>query len=298
MNALYLYIRNLGILGIALAVSVLLHVALLAVKFGSSGQFDRIFRDTPLEVVLVNANSAQAPKVAQAIAQHNLEGGGESDKKNVMAQSPAPASAMTEWGQDMELQEKQMQDMLQEQIQVLTQAKDSLSRARQYTQQEVQNDPQAAAEEKKRRALLKQLGIIEKRINEENSRPKKRFVSPATKAGSHAHYYAQFKDKVEELGTTNFPILNGRRLYGELTMIITLRSDGKIDSTELLESSGDKALDRIAQTIVKAGAPYGQFTSEMLKEYQVLVIATRFKFTRDDNLRATTQDLSTPGLAP
>ena len=103
---------------------------------------------------------------------------------------------------------------------------------------------------------------------------------------------------MEELGTTNFPILNGRRLYGELTMIITMRSDGRVETTEVLESSGDKALDRIAQTIVKAGAPYGQFTPEMLKEYQVLVIATRFKFTRDDNLRATTQDLSTPRLAP
>ena len=298
MNALYLYIRNLGILGIALGVSVLLHAALLAVKFGSSGQFDRIFKDTPLEVVLVNANSAKAPKVAQAIAQHNLEGGGESDKKNVMAQSPAPASALTEWGQDMEIQEKQMQDMLQEQTQILTQSKAIAASMRQFTQQEVQNDPEAAAEEKKRRALLKQLGVIEKRINEENSRPKKRYVSPATKAGTHAVYYAQFKDKVEELGTTNFPILNGRRLYGELTMIITMRSDGRVETTEVLESSGDKALDRIAQTIVKAGAPYGQFTPEMLKEYQVLVIATRFKFTRDDNLRATTQDLSTPRLAP
>ena len=166
MNALYLYLRNLGILGFTLVVSVLLHAALLAVKFGSSGQFDRIFKDSPLEVVLVNAQSAQAPKVVQAIAQHNLEGGGESDKKNVMAQSPAPASAMTEWGQDMELQEKQMQDMLQEQIQVLTQAKNSLMQARQYTQQELKNNPQAAAEEQKRRALLKQLGFPFKPVDD------------------------------------------------------------------------------------------------------------------------------------
>ena len=42
--------------------------------------FNRIFKDTPLEVILVNSRSGEAPEKAQAIAQASLAGGGEADK--------------------------------------------------------------------------------------------------------------------------------------------------------------------------------------------------------------------------
>ena len=197
---------------------------------------------------------------------------------------------MTEWGQDAENQERQTQSLLQEQIQILAAAKRELDAMRRYTPQEVQRSPEAAAAEEKRRALLNQLGAIERRINDENSRPKKRFISPATKAGSHAQYYAAFKDKVEDLGTSNFPVYNGQRLYGELSMIITLDANGRVLQTEILQSSGQKALDRIAQAIVRAGAPYGKFTPEMLREFGILVIASRFRFTKEDGMSTSVHE--------
>jgi protein TonB len=50
--------------------------------------FDRMFQDTPLEVILVNAKSTEKPDKAQAIAQFSLAGGGDADKGR--ATSPCP----------------------------------------------------------------------------------------------------------------------------------------------------------------------------------------------------------------
>ena len=70
-------LRKLSTLQIALLFSVAVHAALLGVRFVDPEGFNRIFQDTPLEVILVNSRSGEAPSVAAAIAQANLQGGGE-----------------------------------------------------------------------------------------------------------------------------------------------------------------------------------------------------------------------------
>ena len=62
-------LRKLSTLQIALIVSFGVHAALLAVRVVAPEQFNRIFQDTPLEVVLVNSRSGEPPEKAQAIAQ-------------------------------------------------------------------------------------------------------------------------------------------------------------------------------------------------------------------------------------
>jgi protein TonB len=58
--------------------------------------------------------------------------------------------------------------------------------------------------------LIKLLAEIEKRINEENARPKKRYISPATKEAVYAVYYDALRRKVEDKGTENFPREQGQ----------------------------------------------------------------------------------------
>ena len=52
----------------ALGLSVVAHAALLTVRFVDPQAFDRLLSETPLEVILVNARSNEAPVKAQAIA--------------------------------------------------------------------------------------------------------------------------------------------------------------------------------------------------------------------------------------
>ena len=68
---------KLSPLGVALIFSVAVHAALLTVRFVDPERFNRIFEDTPLEVILVNSRSSTPPDRAQAVAQVALAGGGE-----------------------------------------------------------------------------------------------------------------------------------------------------------------------------------------------------------------------------
>ena len=70
-------LRQLSTLQLALIVSIGVHAGLLTVRIVDPEGFNRIFQDTPLEVILVNSRSGEAPEKAQAIAQANLAGGGD-----------------------------------------------------------------------------------------------------------------------------------------------------------------------------------------------------------------------------
>ena len=142
------------------------------------------------------------------------------------------------------------------------------------------------SQEEKRRQLLKLLAEIEKRINEENSRPKKRYISPATREEAYAIYYDALARKVEDKGTENFPEQAGRKLYGELTMIVTVNHDGRVLGTEIVQGSGNSTLDRRAEAIARAAGPFGAFDAEMRKKADQFAIVARFKFTRDQTLEA------------
>ena len=146
------------------------------------------------------------------------------------------------------------------------------------------NTPDAQAREEKRRQLVKLLAEIERRINEENARPKKRYISPSTREEVYAVYYDALRRKIENKGTENFPTAAGRKLYGELTMIVTVNHDGKILDTEVVESSGNLTLDRRAASIAKASAPFGRFSDAMRRKADQIVVVSRFKFTREDVL--------------
>ena len=74
------FLKGLSTLQLALGISIALHAAVLTVRFVNPEGFNRAFQDTPLEVILVNARSNEAPTQAQAIAQANLAGGGDADE--------------------------------------------------------------------------------------------------------------------------------------------------------------------------------------------------------------------------
>lgn len=67
--------RMMKPLWIALAISLLIHLALLSQRWFNTPEVERRL-NTPLSVVLVNASSPSPPQKAQKLAQANLDGGG------------------------------------------------------------------------------------------------------------------------------------------------------------------------------------------------------------------------------
>lgn len=274
-------------LALALLLSLAVHAVLLTVRFVAPEQFNRVFKDTALEVILVNAQSQERPEHAQAIAQANLAGGG--DVAQGRATSPMPYSALTRIGDDFEERQRQIDALQERQTTLLTQLRQRLAALPEYDPREAAQQQAHEQQEQKRKQLLKQLAELEKRINEENARPKKRYISPATKEAAYAVYYDALRHKVEEKGTENFPEVGGRKLYGDLIMVLTINHDGRVLETEIVESSGQQDLDRRAQAIAYASGPFGSFTPAMRAQADQIVVVARFSFTRDQVLQANVQ---------
>jgi protein TonB len=278
-------LRKFSTLQVALIVSLGVHAALLTIRIVAPDTFNRIFQDTPLEVILVNSRSGEAPEKAQAIAQASLAGGGEAQTGR--ATSPLPPSALVEVGDANEESHKRIEQLQETQQQLLAQIRRELALLPAPDPQRDQGNPEEKAQEERRRQLVQLLAEIEKRINEENARPKKRYISPATREEVYAMYYDQLRRKIEERGTRNFPEAGGHKLYGELTMNVTVDAEGRVIETEVVRASASKVLDRRAIAIVRAAAPFGPFNAAMRKRADQLVITSRFKFTREENLETT-----------
>ncbi|MBV8034632.1 TonB family protein [Roseateles sp.] len=274
--------RRPSTLQIALAFSLGVHVALLSLRIAAPEAFNRIFQDTPLEVVLVNTRSSEAPAKAAALAQANLAGGG--DRESGRATSPLPPARQREVGDSAEAQHSQIAQLQQQQQQLLTQVRRELALLPPPDPRREKSDAAERALAEKRRQLVELLAEIEKRVNAENARPKKRYVSPATREVVYAQYYDGLRRRIEERGTRDFPESHGKKLYGELTMNIHIDHKGRVIETEIVAPSGNSTLDKRAIAIVQAASPFGNFSTEMLRGAEVLVITSRFRFTRDEGL--------------
>ena len=282
------FLSRFTTLQLTLGVSVALHAALLSVRFIDPEGFNRVFQDTPLEVILVNAKSSERPDKAQAIAQANMAGGGEADKGR--ATSPLPYSALTAVGDDFEESQRRLDSLQEQQNQLLAQLRRQLASLPEPDLRRPSQSGSQASEEEKRRQLVKLLAEIEKRINQENARPKKRYISPATQEKVYAAYYDTLRHKVEDKGTENFPEQGGKKLYGELTMILTVNHDGRVLGTEIVQGSGNATLDRRAEAIARAAGPFDAFSREMRREYDQIAMVARFKFTRDQTLETMVKE--------
>jgi protein TonB len=276
--------RDLSTLQWALIASFTLHAAVLTVRFVDPEGFNRAFKDTPLDVILVNARSNEKPLEAQAIAQANLAGGGEAAKGR--ATSPLPSAATMQIGDSAEDARRRIDQLQQEQQQLLAQIRREIAALPPPDPQREKGTPLEREQEDRRKQLLRLLAQIEKRVNDENARPKKRYISPATREEVYALYYDSMRRRIEERGTRDFPESNGRKIYGELTMNVTVDATGRVVEAEIVRASKSKRLDAQAIAIVQAASPFGPFSTAMRAQADQIVITSRFRFTREGGLDA------------
>ena len=272
----------------AVAVSLLLHAGLLTVRFVAPTTWDRVLEPPPLEVVLVNARGHSKPVAATLLAQTSLEGGGLAQRSTGSKALPLEAAAPGLEFQD-QAASNAVQAMRQEQNLLLAQVREQLASLQQSAVDAV--DPLTAAQqEERRRSLAQQIAILEKDVAAENARPRKRFFSPSTREAVFAAYYSELRQAVERQGTQDFPQGQSGKLFGELTMAITVDAAGRVLSTALARSSGDAALDRQAQAIVRQAAPFGAFSAAIRSTADQLVFVARFRFVHTDGHSAALVD--------
>ncbi len=267
----------------ALGVSVAVHAGLVGFRFAAPEAYNRVFQDTPLEVMLVNARSQEHPQQAQVLAQVRLAGGGDVPEVRISS-SPLPPAKNADPGMDISAAQKKIEVLKLQQMRLLTQLKDELAVLTRENAGDKTDSPDREARVQRQQQLARQLAQIEQRVDQTQGAARKRYISPATQEVVYAIYYDKMRRTIEYQGTLNFPEASGEKLYGQLTMVITVDSQGQLLSTEVARSSGQPLLDERAVAIVRHAAPFGTFNRKMRAQADQIVVVTRFNFSRDDTL--------------
>jgi len=276
----------------ALALSALVHLILLGIHFAAPASFRLRPSDPGLEVILVNAKHAQAPQKADAIAQANLDGGGNADDGR--AKSPLPDMHKVEEGDSIKAVQRQVAELEAQQQKVLSQLNQSTTAIVSPQRQMPQPVPLQpnARDLQDAQAIARMEAEVNRNIEAYNKRPKKTQITARTREANYAIYYKSLQEKIEKLGTLNFPQQDGKKLYGELIVYIPVFQDGSIYEKEggakVEASSGNPVLDRAALAIVRRSAPFGSFPASMRSSgsNEVWEVITRFRFTHQDTLEA------------
>jgi len=291
-------LRNLTFI-IALVTSLLLHTVVLLIHFIDPSPLPPVAADPGLDVILVNAKHSKPPVKAQALAQANLDGGGNAD--NGHAKSPLPDMRTSEDGDAIRKTQRQIEELESLQKNLLTQANNKSSFKLPNVQEKTRTLTEKSAingqdDTETSKAIKRMAAEISQTIEDQNKRPRKTFITPSTRAVGYAVYYKTMQKRIEDMGTLQFPEKNGQKLYGELIVYIPIFQDGSIYEKEggprIEKSSGIAALDKAALRIVRKAAPYGEFPPDMRSRDKddLWIVITRFKFTHDLDLVTELKD--------
>lgn len=273
-------------LQIALAISISLHLLLLLLNFGFP-EASRTMRERALDIILVNAKSARKPNDPQALAQVNSDGGGDVDD-NRRVRSPLPPTPERATGDAPQQMQRRVQELETAQQRLLTQARSLRAVASART---VAEQPSPAPSisgidlADTARAMARLEGEIAKDTEEYNKKPRKKFVGARTEEYSLAAYLDAWKQKVERIGTLNYPEEARGKLYGAVVLFIELKAeDGSLYNAEISKSSGHKVLDQAALRILRMASPFGPIPQQGLGGATVLSFARTWYFTQGDAL--------------
>jgi protein TonB len=246
-----------------------------------------------LEVVLVNSRSASAPVKPDALAQANLDGGGDTDAPR-HARSPLPVQKRETARTDVAIAPRKVEARKPVTQRPMTQTREPapvVVEPEPSNQSEPQPEPvqgTSASEIISRGMELARLEAqIAKNWDSYQKRPRRRFFGARTREFRFARYIEDWRMKVERVGTLNYPAAaRDQRIYGMLQLTVAIRPDGSVESVEINRSSGQKILDEAALRIVSLAAPFAAFPPDIARDTDILSITRTWSFTRADQFQA------------
>ncbi|MBL8445835.1 MAG: energy transducer TonB [Zoogloeaceae bacterium] len=276
------------ILGLAVLISLAFHAILLTVHFRFPDALGPRRADQNLEVTLVNARHTKAPEDADALAQANLEGGGEVEGKT-RPSTPLPP-------QDRRREGDALQEARKRAVVADTKAQQVLTRPAAAASLRSESRPNDLPAEAPRQlsgydlldsaaAMVRMDASIDKSLNEMAQRPRRAIVGARTQEYRFARYVEDWRQKIERIGTLNYPDSARGRIYGSLVLSVSIKSDGSVDRVEINRSSGHKVLDEAAQRIVLLAAPFAAFPPDIRRDTDVIEIVRTWTFTQGDQIQ-------------
>ena len=275
-------------LAAALAFSLVLHVfALFGIGYVLPDPRHTANLLKPLEVVLVNSKSKSRPAKADALAQSNLDGGGNTPKDR-RAKSPLPTLA-DDRQFTPEQAARRVQQLEQEAMRRLAQIKSTHSVAQEKTPKQQPARERMSGEDLVQRSLA--IARLEAEISKDfdayQKLPRRKFIGARTQEYRFAQYIEDWRIKVERIGNLNYPeAARQKKIYGNLQLTVSIRADGSVESVEVSRPSGHSILDAAAMRIVKLAAPFSPLPPDIRKDTDILSITRTWTFTQADQLQS------------
>jgi protein TonB len=293
MNALDRRMTALGKHGrmkVAVSVSVFLHALVIVGVSFTLPDLPKLDVPPPLEVTLVNAKSQTRPQKADALAQANLDGGGNTEAKR-RARSPLPVPIEDKQGAQLSLAQKRVEQLEREAKQLMTQSRSQTTVAPRLQAQEPRDEPQIAPSASDIMSRGMEIARLEAQIAREwenyQQRPRRRFIGARTQEFRFARYIEDWRAKVERVGELNYPqAARNQKIYGEMVVTVSIKSDGSLDRVEINRPSGHRILDAAALRIVQLSAPFAPFPADIARDTDILSITRIWFFTRSDQFVA------------
>src|SRR5262245_32563976 len=280
--------RRDRILGAALGLSIAAHAVLLSVHFRFPDALRLKQESPPLEVVLVNARTKERPVKAEVHAQSNLNRGGTVDE-NRRAKTPLPVTEPRAPGKDLADAQRRQRSLEAQQQELLAQMRKAQANvAPSAPRQPDTEDPAARTDGRDLAdlalAAMRLQAEIDRRIEEYQKRPRKKFIGANATEYRFAQYEEDWRAKIERIGTLNYPAEARGRSYGNLQLTVTLRPDGTVESIYLDRSSGLKVLDAAAFKIVRMATPFAAFPADIRRDTDLLTITRTWFFGKGDKI--------------
>ena len=280
--------RQSRVLAVSVGVSILLHAILLTVHFRFPEALRWKSANQPLEVILVNSKTRDKPSRAKALAQANLDGGGNTDARQ-RATSPLPVTNPRDPGRDLAETQRRQRELEAQQQRLLALNRGLGVKVPVEVQPQTPSEdasPQVSGRDMANRslAMLDLQAQIARQTQAYQERPRKRFIGANAREYRFAQYEEDWRAKIERVGTLNYPAEARGKLYGTLRLTVTIRPDGTVESIDLDRSSGLKVLDQAAFRIVQMAAPFAVFAADIRKDTDLLVITRTWFFAQGDKV--------------
>jgi protein TonB len=249
-----------------------------------------------LEVVLVNAKSKTQPVKAQTLAQHNLDGGGNTDDKR-QATSPLPVVPEQKSSDEVKLALRRVEQLEKEARQLMTQKQatapvqtaPATPKADAPPSESDSAKPVLQATDLMQRSL--EMARLDAKIERDwqaiQQRPRRKFVGASTQEFRFARYIEDWRQKIERVGELNYPqAARDQKLSGRVLVTVAVKSDGTVESVAIDRPSGNRILDDAARRIVQLAAPFAAFPTDIAKDVDILHITRTWTFTTADRFVA------------
>ena len=104
--------------------------------------------------------------------------------------------------------------------------------------------------------------------------------SPNTRASPAAIYLNAWRQKIEQIGTTNYPLTAVQRagLTGNPVLEVQILANGHLGEVRVQRSSGHPELDQAALGILHMAAPFDPFPKELAAQNPTLRLAYEWQF--------------------